>query len=148
MRKLLIPVIAYIGTLSSFIIGCAKNPSGSNNCPNDSLILQQNRSNMDRVDTIEENVPLVIEKNEKLIKEDYSSPAMTNKSDMVRVISSGGYDTLVYEQDVRDVQEEHHKRYGKGSFHSRSIKNGVSTHYACTHSSHTSHYSSYNPNWK
>lgn len=64
--------------------------------------------------------------------------------DMVRVISSGGYDTLVYEKDVKEVQEEHHRRYAKGPFHSRSIKNGVSTHYACTHSSH---YSQHIFNW-
>ena len=68
-----------------------------------------------------------------------------DSSDLVRVVSSGGFDTLVYEKDIREVQEEHHRRYAKGPFHSRSIKNGVSTHYACTHSSH---YSQHNSNWQ
>jgi hypothetical protein len=69
---------------------------------------------------------------------------------LVRVKSSGGYDTLVHKNDVERVQYEHYTRYydegGRGSFHSTSYINGKSTHYACTHSSHTSHYSSYNPN--
>lgn len=39
-----------------------------------------------------------------------------DSSDLVRVVSSGGYDTLVYENDVREVQEEHHRRYAKGPF--------------------------------
>ena len=73
-----------------------------------------------------------------------------DSTDLVRVVSSGGYDTLVYEKDVREVQEEHRRRrakgpiYALGSFHSISIKNGVSSHYACTHSSH---YSQNISNW-
>ena len=66
---------------------------------------------------------------------------------MVRIISNGPRgkcDTIVYEKDVERIQEKHHMNFG-GPFHSRSIKKGINTHYSCTHSSHTSHYSSSKP---
>ena len=69
---------------------------------------------------------------------------------LVRVHSSGGYDTLVHKDDVKKVQDEHHSRYikegGKGSFHSFSRSSVIEgdTHYSCSHYSHYS--SSYNHN--
>ena len=63
-------------------------------------------------------------------------------SKMVRVVSSGGYDTMVHKKDVERVQHEHYSRFYEegwgGSFHSSAD----GTHYSCSHRSHMSHYSS------